>query len=127
MIISHTNILATKLYLLDNGLKGTNFNINPQFFKKITKIDDGNYKIELSVSIKNTKTNPFPVEIEAIFETTFNFKEVENEQDVDTFLNVNAIQMIFPFMRAAINSLVSAALMPPLVLPIIDVRQFNTK
>lgn len=127
MKISHTNILATKLCLLDQNLKRTNFNINPEYFKKITKIDDNNYKIELTVNIKNTKNNPFPVEVEAVFETMFNFQEVENEQDIDTFLNVNAIQMVFPFMRAAINSLVSAALMPPLILPIIDVRQFITK
>jgi preprotein translocase subunit SecB len=67
------------------------------------------------------------MDIEVDFETTFSFTEVENKQEIDFFLNTNAIQMIFPFMRSAINSVVTAAIMPPLVLPIIDVRQFVEK
>ena len=79
------------------------------------------------VEIKNTPSNPFPLDIQVEFETHFSFKEYESKEEIDTYLNVNAIQMIFPFMRSAINSVVSAAILPPLVLPIIDVRQFIIK
>lgn len=127
MKISHTNIYATKITLLNHGLKSTNYKINPQFFKNISQFDDNKYKLELTVSILNTEETPFPMDIEVDFETTFSFTEVENKQEIDSFLNTNAIQMIFPFMRSAINSVVTAAIMPPLVLPIIDVRQFVEK
>ena len=127
MKINHTNIHAKRITLLDNCLSGDNFKILPKYYKKITDLGEDNYKLILIVEIKNTPSNPFPLDIQVEFETHFSFKEYESKEEIDTYLNVNAIQMIFPFMRSAINSVVSAAILPPLVLPIIDVRQFIIK
>lgn len=127
MRISHTNIHAKKITLLDNCLSGDNFKISPKYYKEIHDLGEDKYKLTLIVEVKNTSTNPFPLDVYVEFETHFSFKEYESKEEISTYLNVNAIQMIFPFMRAAINSIVSAAVQPPLVLPIIDVRQFVVK
>lgn len=124
MNISHTNIHATKITLLDNCLSGSNFKINPNYYKKITDLGNDSYKLLLIAEIINTQESPFPLDIHVEFETVYTFKEYESKKEIETFLNINAIQMIFPFMRSAINSVVSAAILPPLVLPIIDVRKF---
>lgn len=127
MKVNHTNIHAKNIYLHDNGLKNQNFKINPDYYRKITKLENGSYRLELFIEIKNTEENPFPIDLSVNFETTFSFTDYESEEEIKKFLKVNAIQMIFPFMRSAINSVVTSALMPPLVLPIIDVRQFKDK
>jgi|AntRauTorckE6833_2_1112554.scaffolds.fasta_scaffold61229_2 preprotein translocase subunit SecB len=127
MKINHTNIRAKNINLHDYGLKGHNFKINPKYYKKITKLENDSYRLELFIDIKNTKENPFPIDLSVDFETTFSFADYESDDEIKKFLNINAVQMIFPFMRSAINSVVSSALLPPLVLPIIDVRQFKEK
>jgi preprotein translocase subunit SecB len=127
MKINHTSIRAKNIYLHDHDLKGQNFKINPNYYKRITKQENNSFKLELFIEIKNTKDNPFPIDLTLDFETIFSFTDYESNEEINNFLNINAIQMIFPFMRSAINSIVSSALMPPLVLPIIDVRQFKDK
>lgn len=127
MKINHTNIHAKNIILHDNGLDGQKFKLEPEFFKIITKLEEGKYQLELSIEIKNKIDKPFPLDIQIDFETIFTFKEYKNEDEIETFLNVNAIQMIFPFMRSAVNSVVSAAMLPPMVIPIIDVRQFKNR
>lgn len=126
MKINHTNIHAKKITLLDNCLSGENFKILPNYYKKIIDLGDDKFKLTLIAEIKNTSTNPFPLDISVEFEVQFTLTEYTSREEIDTYLNINAIQMIFPFMRSAINSVVSAAILPPLVLPIIDVRQFVT-
>lgn len=125
MKISQSNIHATKLSLHDNQLNVANYQIDPQYYKKITPRDNNTYQLSLSAMICNTEQKPFPLDLEVVFEVTFKLDDAKDQKEIDDFLNINAIQMVFPFMRAAINSLTSAALMPPLVIPIIDVRQFK--
>lgn len=127
MKINQTNIHATKITLHDNKLTGGNYKLNPKYYKDITKLNDNSYKLQLSIEILNSKENPFPLDITVEFETTFSFENIEPNDDIDTFLNVGAIQMVFPFMRSALNNIVTSALLPPLVLPLIDVRQFEFK
>ena len=42
---------------------------------------------------------------------------------MDNFLNIQAVQIMFPYIRTMVTSLTSAALMQPLILPFVDVRQ----
>jgi len=127
MKINHTNIHAKNIILHENALDGQKFKLEPEYFKTITKLEEGKYRLELSIEIKNKPEKPFPLDIIVDFETTYTFNEFKDDEELEHFLNVNAIQMIFPFMRAAINSVVSAAMLPPMVLPIIDVRQFKNR
>ena len=127
MKISQTSIHATKIILRNNEMNGQKYRLQPHFFKSIEKIEDGKYKLSLSVEIKNTEDSPFPLDIDIEFETVYTFKDYESDEELENYLNFGAIQMIFPYMRTAITSIVSAALLPPLVLPIIDVRQFKNR
>jgi preprotein translocase subunit SecB len=125
MKIKHTNIHAKKIVLRNHGLDGRKYQLNPQYYKSISKVGEDAYRLELSVHLVNTESNPFPIDLFVEFETVFSFSEYDSQKEIDGFLNRSAIQMIFPFMRAAIHGVVSAALLPPLVLPMIDVRQFK--
>ena len=127
MKIKNTMLQADKISLHNTGVLGSNFKVNPIYEKEILKDSDSVYLLKLYVNFHNTVENPFPVELNISFISRFEFEEVKSENEITSYLNINAIQMIFPFMRAAITSVFSAALLPPLVLPIIDVRDFKAK
>ena len=141
MKISQTNIHATKIIMHNNELKGQKYTIKhqflkiiqkkyklqPNFFKTIERLEEGKYKLSLAVEIISTEDSPFPLDIDIEFATIYTFKDYESVDELENYLNLGAIQMIFPYMRTAITSIVSAALLPPLVLPIIDVRQFKNR
>ncbi|NMA05538.1 MAG: protein-export chaperone SecB [Acholeplasmataceae bacterium] len=123
----HTDILAKKLLLYDNGLLGEDFKIVPKYYKKITKIESDTYVVEVELKLQNTAENAFPLDINVIYESTFFVSEYHSEDELKDFLNVGAIQIIFPFIRSALNSLTGAALLPPIILPFVDVRTFKEK
>lgn len=127
MKVNHKGIRAKNIYLRDHGLKGQKYKLSPGYYKQIVKNEDDSYCLRLFIEIKNTDENPFPMDISLEFETIFTFSEFESVDEIYNYLNLNAIQMIFPYMRTALTSIVTSALMPPLVLPIIDVRQFKDK
>jgi preprotein translocase subunit SecB len=123
MNIVQSQIKAKKLSLHVNNLKGDNFQVKPLYFKHVDKIVDDTYLLTLVIELKNTKDNPFPVDLVVEFESMFKFKDYKDEEEIMNFLNITAIQMVFPIMRASVNSLITSALLPPLVLPLIpDVR-----
>ncbi len=127
MKIKNTMLQADKISLHNTGVLGSNFKVNPIYEKEILKDSEGVYILKLFVTLHNTLENPFPIDLNISFTSKFEFEEVKSENEISSYLNINAIQMIFPFMRAAITSVFSAALLPPLVLPIIDVRDFKAK
>ena len=124
MNITKTTFKTEKICIQSHFITG-NFKVNPDFKKQITKINNNEYETKLFVTIKNTVDNPFPVDIEVIFSGIFTFDQIETEEEVETFLNNGAIQILFPFVRTIISSSTASALMQPLVLPIIDIRAFK--
>lgn len=127
MKIKNTMLRADKISLHNTGVLGANFKVNPIYEKEIIKNSESMYLLKLYVNFHNTVETPFPVDLNISFISRFEFEDVKDEKEIMTYLNINAIQMIFPFMRSAITSIFSAALLPPLVLPIIDVRDFKSK
>lgn len=73
----------------------------------------------------NTKEHPFPIDLSIEFESNYHFTPDYTKEAIANLMNISAVQMVFPFIRSAVNSVVTSALLPPLVLPIIDVRIFN--
>jgi preprotein translocase subunit SecB len=113
--------------LHDNNLTGTNYKISPVYYKRINQITENSYTFELELKIENTEENPFPININIAYETTFSFKNFQSEKEIKDFLNIAAVQLIFPFIRTALNSLLSAAILPPIILPPVDVKMFKEK
>ena len=127
MKIKNTMLQADKVSLHNTGVLGDNFKLNPLYEKEVLKDSESTYILKLYVKLHNTEENPFPVDFDISFTSRFEFEDIKDEKEITSYLNINAIQMIFPYIRAAITSIFSAALLPPLVLPIIDVRDFKLK
>ncbi|MBN3489953.1 protein-export chaperone SecB [Acholeplasma equirhinis] len=124
MKIRTTLIQADKLILHDNHISGENFNFQPIYEKEIYKESDNAYLLKVNVRIESTRENPFPINVDVSFNAKFEFEEVEDQSLIANYLNIGAIQMMFPYIRSAITNLTTAALLPPLILPVVDVRTF---
>jgi preprotein translocase subunit SecB len=127
MKIKNTMLQADQIFLRNTGVLGEDFKLNPVYEKQILIDKENTYILKLFVSLINSKEHPFPVDFKISFISKFEFENVSDQQDILNYLNINAIQMIFPFIRSAIANIFGAALLPPLVLPVIDVRDFKEK
>lgn len=113
-----TNAISVK----NNHLPAGTFNLTPKFVRKIGKIDDTHAAVEIEVQIHNTDETPFPVNVDASMTGLFDISNIE-ENDVESFLKVQSIQLILPHLRSLIASTTASALMTPILLPIYDARK----
>lgn len=113
-----TNKIAVKNNYLENG----SFSIDPTINRTIEPIDDNHTAVTYVLSIKSSEEKPFPADIEVSITGIFDISKL-NEKDVDDFLKVQTCQILFPQIRTIVSSLTSAALMSPLLLPIVDARK----
>lgn len=126
MNISH-KFVVKELSFVNKLKEGSGYQVKPVFSKKITKIDELQYDVSIKFEIIDTQENPFPFSLKAIISliTTFG-KDVElSKKELDNYLNVTSIQILFPYLRATVTGLTTAGLVNPLIIPIIDVNTFS--
>ncbi|MCM1130220.1 MAG: protein-export chaperone SecB [Roseburia sp.] len=105
----------------DTRLDDTKYTITPSFGKAIKKLNDEMYEVKLIFTIKNENQNITPYEIELIIKGVFVLKN-PSEGEVDEFLKINAIQILFPYLRSILSSAMSALMITPILLPLMDAR-----
>ena len=123
MKVLNTQIKLKKLNIANNNLKG-NFKMNPIYTKLIEKIEDNVYELTLNFSVLNSKDSPFPIDFNASVVGTFTFDSNSDEVKVERFMNLPAVQIIFPHLRAVVSSVTASSYMQPLLLPLSDVTKF---
>lgn len=123
MKVLNTQIKLKKLNIANNNLKG-NFKMNPIYTKLIEKVEDNVYELTLNFSVLNSKDNPFPIDFNASVVGTFTFDSNSDEVKVERFMNLPAVQIIFPHLRAVVSSVTASSYMQPLLLPLSDVTKF---
>jgi preprotein translocase subunit SecB len=57
------------------------------------------------------------------FRGIFEFRDINNQEDIETFLRIQAVHIMFPYLRSMLTNLTNTVMMPPLILPIIDASQ----
>lgn len=117
------NIKVNKFDFKLNEYNQSDYNINLEFGKKINKIDDNKSELILKLRIMDNEEVHTPFNIEYEMATLFEFEDLSKEE-YEGFMNINAIQIAFPYMRSTLTSLTSSLMIKPVVLPIIDVRTF---
>ncbi len=115
-------LVVEEISIKNNDLPAGQFQVDPVLSKKVEKLDDTHYAVRLLLELKNTEEKPFPIELTVRLTGIAETSNVP-EQALDDFLNVQAVQIMFPYIRTMVTSLTSAALMQPLILPFVDVRQ----
>jgi preprotein translocase subunit SecB len=118
--LAKTSFIVHELKITKNNLKPGNYELKPYITRQIGKLKEGVYFTKLYLSIENTELQPFPVNITVDFRGIFEFKDIIDESRVFDFLKIQAVQIMYPYLNSTVTNLSINAMMPPIVLPIID-------
>ena len=95
--------------------------IKPQFSRQVRKANENaklNF-IALSVKIESTESEPKPFDINVTLVGVFEL-ESEPAQNEERAFVIEATQMLYPYLRAAVSNLTAQAYISPLNLPVIN-------
>lgn len=121
-IVTNMELITKEISVKHNNLPVGEFVMNTRFRRNIGTTEDGRYFTELSVLIANTEENPFPIDLHVCIVGIFEL-EGKDQEYIDIFLRVNAVQILFPYLRTMVSNITSSAMMPPIVLPIINPQE----
>jgi preprotein translocase subunit SecB len=101
--------------------------IQPFFHRDVIKIDDMQYKINLSVNISSElNKNQIPFNTEITISTVFELANWENE-GVNKIAIDNGTAIMFPYLRNLLSTITMNANIPPYTLPIVNVLKLFIK
>lgn len=115
-------LITNELSVSNNQLPPGTFTLAPRFRRNIGVIDETHSFTQLIVEIKNSKENPFPVDITADMTAIFDISSIPAEK-LENFLKHQAVHIIMPYIRGMISAITANALMTPIVLPVYDAEQ----
>lgn len=114
-------LITNEVHIKNNNLPDGQFSMVPRLSRNIRNIDNEHTAVELTVEIINSDEHPFPIDVRATMTGVFEVSTLP-EDTVENFVKIQAIQIILPYIRALITSATAGSLYPPVVLPVIDVR-----
>lgn len=122
MRYSLLNVSTCKYAFVNKSKKYEECIINTRFGKVIKKADDSIYELHLSFSVHDLgeKKTPFDMDLEIV--GVFQLREGTDEE-ISEFMNSNAVAILFPYLRTIISTTMTAMMIPPVVLPIIDAKE----
>lgn len=115
-------LITNEVTAIRNDIPDGEYKILPRFTRNISLHSDTVGSVTLITEINNTEENPFPLTIKVNMTGVFDMSNLPKEQH-DSFLKINAVQIMFPYIRNMISSVTTSALLPPIILPIIDVKK----
>lgn len=103
-------------FKFNEGIKpGTKFNINPKIECKVGRKDKTLF-VNLSAKVNDDLSSPVPFNLFAAMFATF---VVQNEVDQSVYAQ-EAMEVLYPFLRAAIAGITANCNIPAYVLPYIN-------
>lgn len=124
MKIDFKGVTAEELSFKINRIKlnpDDKLDIKPQFSRQVRKVT-GNDKLNfvvLSVKIESTEAEPKPFDVNATMVGVFEVEGVSSDAEERMFV-IEATQLVYPYLRAAVTNLTAGAYIAPLNLPVIS-------
>lgn len=115
-------LVVNEIRFANNRLSGDTFKLDPKIHRKIDVIDETKTAVTYIFEMVDSPEKRFPVDIVVSITGIFDISRLDSSS-VDDFIKVQTCQILFPQIRSIIATLTSSALLPPLLLPIIDARR----
>lgn len=94
------------------------YELNPVFIREIQQKENGQYILNLGVKIcSGDKEDALPFNIEVMIEGIF---LLENVEDALKAMKINAVAILFPYLRATLSLLTTMMNINPVTLPTIN-------
>ena len=96
--------------------------IKPQFSRQVRKVKDNDKLmfIALSLKVESTEAEPKPFNINVTLVGTFEVEDLASGGEQERDFVIEATNMLFPYLRAAVTNLPASAYVAPLNLPVIN-------
>ena len=91
--------------------------LKPTFNRTIQQVNDNEYNVTIGVELKQS-TLPFDAELSL----TGRFK-YEGNLDVQKMLKINAVAILYPYVRSTLSLMTTLAAVPPVIVPTINLAQ----
>jgi preprotein translocase subunit SecB len=99
--------------------------IEPQFSRKIIKITENEYDMLLGVLINDeSKPGAIPFNAEVVVKGRFLLNGIDNHEK---HLKINAVAILFPYLRATLSTLMALANVEPFFIPPINLVEMFKK
>lgn len=118
--LAEFQIVTNEISIKNNDMPAGDYKVNPQISRNTGKLGEERYYTELMFSLTNTEDNPFPIDLKVRMTGTFNLRNIDKEQ-IENFLKIQGVQILFPYVRTMVSNITSSAMMPPIILPVVDV------
>jgi len=116
-------LITDKIEYQNNNLARGEFKLKPLLSREIKKMTEHVYFTRLNIKIETTMENPFPINLTISLRGVFEFDNVFNENEITEFLKKEAVEILYPYLRTLVTNVTTMALLPPIVLPIVDVSK----
>ena len=124
--IANFSVCADEVYVkLNPDVTQVSDGIEYKLSKTALKNSSTNCSLRLVFQITNTSENPTPFDIRIALVGVFSFTKELPEDVMEGFLSLQAVQMLFPYLRSVISNVMTSALIPPIILPVMNVKNIN--
>lgn len=106
----------------NNNIASGTFNVSPAITRSTGVNESGKYYTKVVVEILNSSDAPFPVDIRVSMTGLFDLNDMPEDKRID-FLSYTGFDVIYPYIRSTITSLSTNAMLPPIIIPIVDSHQ----
>lgn len=121
-ILSFDGYTVKKLYYEPTEFNNTeNLQYKPEFSNRVEGKKNGEIEVELGVRINENKEPSFPFSLAVSLVGRFRLDTKSDDTEfLKTIATKNTVSILFPYLRAIVTQLTSAANVPPLILPIVN-------
>lgn len=98
------------------------YQLHPHFKRTTTALEHGQYDVTLTVEISSSEADPAPFALFISMTGRFSLLEAESlDPEVKAaILKNNTAAILFPYLRAAVSTVISSANLPALLLPVMS-------
>ena len=98
------------------------FQLHPHFKRTTSVLENAQYNVTLTVEISSSETAPAPFELFISLTGRFSLLEADAlaPETKAAILKNNTAAILFPYLRAAVSSVISSANLPALLLPVMS-------
>ena len=100
--------------------------MKPEIGVSYSKISDKEWETSFNVRLMNKEDAPFPFDMDVVVSLITRFNdELPNKEELLSYLKVGSLNILYPYVRSVVINVTSAAIVAPLILPIVDVRDLS--
>lgn len=124
--IKKMTIKTNEINLTNNNLPDGNFQVKPYITRRFGKVQEkeDEYSVEMQVVFKDEQDNRFPINLTVRITGLFEIEGADT-QEINNFLKIQGVQLVFPYLRSMVSNITSSALFPSIMLPIINPLDFK--